>query len=47
MLVSKYLVLMNSKEYQIFTSYMKAYECREILERKFPNAIIEIEPYYN
>lgn len=41
-----YRVYMNGSYINQFEDYTKAYECREMLERKFPKAIIEIEPYY-
>lgn len=46
MLQHKYIIVMNSKYMNTFESYLKAYEYMEILQRRFPRAQIEIEPYY-
>ena len=47
MLLKKgYIVLMNSKYMNTFKDYTKAYDFMESLQRKFPRAIIEIEPIY-
>lgn len=47
MLIPKYVVTLNGKYMQIFESHVKAYELMQSLQRRFPRAEVDIEPYYD